>query len=155
MNTGRLNFSWLIPEEVAGHGAPSSDDDLIYLKGNGIKALVRMAEAKKVRVTKAQIEKLGFSDCHEPVIDFSAPKQSEIDKMVAFIEACVAKKCPVGVSCTAGIGRTGTILACYLAKKGRSADEAMDEVKIKRGAEIEMPDQKAAVREYANRLCKH
>ena len=59
---------------------------------------------------------------------------------------------PVGVSCHAGIGRTGTTLACYLVKKGRTAEKAMQEVAIKRRAGIETDDQKQAVRDYARRI---
>lgn len=147
----KLNFSWLIEGGIAGHSAPQSEDDLNYLKTRGIKALVRMAENHKAHVTPAQVGKLGFSDCHEPVPDFTAPKQPQIDKIVAFIKQCVADGRPVGVSCGAGIGRTGTILACYLVSKCYTAEQAMEEVKQKRGAGIETADQKEAVRRYAKR----
>ena len=151
----RLNFSWLIPREVAGHCAPLSEEDLHYLKRKGIKALVRMAEHHKAKVTGDQIEKLGFTDCHEPVPDFTAPREAQIDKIIAFIRQSAADTKPVGVSCGAGIGRTGTILACYLVAKGYSAEQSMEEVRHKRGAGIETDDQKEAVRTYAKRLGKH
>lgn len=147
-----LNFSWLIPGEVAGHRAPISEEDLRYLKHKGIKALVRMAEHHKAKVTGDQIEKLGFTDCHEPVPDFTAPSQDQIDKIIAFIKQFTANKKPVGVSCIGGIGRTGTILACYLVARGHPAEASMEEVKHKRGAGIETDEQKEAVRTYAKRL---
>jgi len=151
----RLNFSWLIPGEVAGHSAPMSEEDLYYLKCKGIKALVRMAEHRKTRVTGAQVEKLGFTDCHEPVPDFTAPGKAQIDKIVAFIKQSVAEGKPVGVSCGAGIGRTGTVLACYLVSKCYTAEQAIEEVKHRRGAGMETNDQMEAVRSYAKQLGKH
>jgi len=148
----RLNFSWLVEGEIAGHSAPMSEEDLLYLKSKGIEALVRIVENRKMRVTPTQIEKLGLADCHEPVPDFTPPDQDQIDRMVAFIEKQVAERRPVGVSCGAGIGRTGTVLACFLVKKCKAAEEAMEEVRRKRGASIETEEQKEAVRIYAKRI---
>jgi atypical dual specificity phosphatase len=154
MTGEKLNFSWLAAGEVAGHSAPISSDDLKYLKSNGIKALVRMAEGHKVQITPDDIKKLGFTDCYVPVPDFTAPRQYQLNKMVAFISKSVAQGKPVGVSCGEGIGRTGTVLACYLVSKCHVSEQAMEEVKQKRGTEIETEDQKQAVRRYAELLGK-
>ena len=150
----RLNFSWVIDGELARHGAPQTPDDLEFLKDMGIKALVRMAEEDKAHVTPDEVEAAGFIDCHEPVPDFTPPTPSQIDRMIGFIKQCVSEGKPVAVSCGAGVGRTGTILACYLVSKCRTADEAMAEVKRTRGAEIETDKQKEAVRSYARLLGK-
>ena len=145
----KLNYSWLIDGEIVGHSAPSSEGDLNYLKSKGVEVLVRMVEGHRARVTPAQVEKLGFMDCHEPVPDFTAPAKAQVDRMVAFIKQSVAEGKPVAVSCEAGIGRTGTILACYLVSKGYTAEQSMEEVGHRRGAEIETADQREAVRSYA------
>jgi atypical dual specificity phosphatase len=150
----RLNFSWLIQGEVAGHAAPASEDDLNYLKQMGVKVLVRLVEPHKATVTGYQIEELGLTDFHEPVPVFTAPNESQIDRMVAFIKHSVAAKRPVGVSCGAGVGRTGTILACYLVREGYSADQAMAELTNKRGSGVETTSQIESIREYAKRLGK-
>jgi atypical dual specificity phosphatase len=147
-----LNFSWLIDGEVAGHSAPASTDDLIYLKDQGIRAVVRMEEEHRALVTPEQIREQGLIDYHQPVVDFTAPTLNQINRMIQFIEENVADGKPVGVSCHAGIGRTGTLLACYLVKKGRTADKAMQEVALKRRAGIETADQKQAVRDYARQI---
>ena len=124
-----LNFSWLIEGEISGQSAPLKDTDLAFLKAKGIRTLVRLAEVFKVRVNTSQIEKYGFWDLHEPIPDFTAPTQSQIDKIITFIKDSVLKGRPVGVSCGAGIGRTGTILACYLVYKSFAPEAAMNEVK--------------------------
>jgi len=148
----QLNFSWLIPGEVAGHSAPLSIEDLLYLKQRGIRALVRMAELDKTRVTDIHVGELGFTDCNVPVSDFTAPKKGQLDKIIAFMKASVTGERPVGVSCGAGLGRTGTVLACYLVSLGYNALEAIDEVRAKRPGSIETKDQEEAVKTYAKQI---
>ncbi len=52
---GNLNFSWLIDGKLAGHQAPSSEQDLMWLKKQGVLAVVRMAEKHKAMVTSTQV----------------------------------------------------------------------------------------------------
>ena len=150
----KLNFSWVIDGEIAGHSAPSSIEDLEYLRNKGIRALIRMAEPCEAQVTSKQIKKLGLTDYHEPVVDFTAPTQSQIDKMIAYANDSIMKGKPVGVSCWAGIGRTGTVLICYLINKCYGVEEAVEEIKHKRGATVERDEQRLAVYAYAKRLSK-
>lgn len=149
-----LNFSWVIKGRLAGHQAPWSEDDLVWLKKQGIKALVRMAEKAKSKVSTIQVKSLGFLDCYEPVGDFTAPTQAQIDKMVIFIGKSLSENRPVGVSCGAGFGRTGTILACYLASTGFGPEAAMSIVRAKRPGSIKTNEQEEAVRAYAAQKSK-
>lgn len=144
-----LNFSWLIDGKLAGHQAASSEHDLVWLKKQGILALVRMAEKHKAKVSSLQVEQLGLWDCHEPVPDFTAPNPEQVSKMLQFITRSLSEGRPVGVSCGAGIGRTGVILACYLVSQGYNASAAIDEVRAKRPGSIETKDQEDAVKAYA------
>lgn len=147
-----LNLSWILDGQLAGHAAPTSGQDLVWLKGQGILSLVRMAEAHAAMVSGAQIARLGLFDCHEPVPDYRAPTQEQIDRMINFITSSLAAGRPVGVSCTAGLGRTGTILACYLVTTGQDAGAAMNEVRARRPRSIETKEQERAVKEYAARM---
>lgn len=152
----RLNFSWVINSVLAGHEAPLTDGDLDFLKERGIQALVRTTELHKTRITRTQIESLGFKDCHEPVWVFTAPSPDQISRMVDFIHESVVRGEPVGVSCGAGHGRTGTILACYLIKVNHcsSGEQAIQEVRLMRPGSIETVEQEEAIINYALSLGK-
>jgi atypical dual specificity phosphatase len=147
----QLNFSWVISGRLAGHQAPSSMEDLLWLKKQGVLALVRMAQPEVTTITSSQIEHLGISECHEPVSDFTAPDQGQIKRIMAFIVKSLAAARPVGVSCGAGKGRTGTILACYFVSQGWDAQKAMTYVRSLRPGSIETKAQENAVIEYAKK----
>jgi atypical dual specificity phosphatase len=38
------NFSWVIPQKLAGSGLPSSFDQLTWLASNGVKSLITVRE---------------------------------------------------------------------------------------------------------------
>ena len=144
-----LNFNWMIDGKLAGHQAPSSEQDLIWLKKQGVLSLVRMADKHMTGLTSLQISKLGLLDCHEPIPDFTAPSLAQVNKILQFISESLYNGRPVGVSCGAGFGRTGTILACYLVSQGYQGDIAIDEVRAKRPGSIETISQEDAVKAYA------
>ena len=52
--------------------------------------------------------------------------------------------------CVAGLGRSGTLAACWAAKRGLSGDEAIARVRQRRSARaVESLEQQAFVREWA------
>ncbi|MFC1972628.1 dual specificity protein phosphatase family protein [Chloroflexota bacterium] len=144
-----MNFSWLVDGQLAGHQAPSSEQDLIWLQAQGVLALVRMAEIHKSQLNSHQIEQFGILDWHEPVTDMTAPKPAQINRVIQFIMKSLSQGKPVGVSCGAGLGRTGTILACYLVNQGFTPELAIKEVRVKRPGSIETLGQEEAIKGYA------
>ena len=138
-----LNFGWVIHGSLAGAQGPTSRRDLAFLKLRGIGALVRMEE----RTISG--EGLELVDFFEPVPDFTPPEPEQIQRMIKFIDQQTAEQKPVVVSCFAGIGRTGTVLACYLVHRGDEPAEAIDRVRRLRPGSIQTPEQEAAVHRFA------
>jgi len=136
------NINWLIPHRIAGMAYPESKDAYTVLYQMGIRALVNLAESSPSYPTTAIIIK------HIPVEDFVAPTLEQVIEALQFIEQCLHANQPVAVHCLAGLGRTGTILACYLVGTGISAEEAISTIRAFRPGSIETLDQENTVRDY-------
>ncbi|MDE1724910.1 MAG: dual specificity protein phosphatase family protein, partial [Thaumarchaeota archaeon] len=92
---------------------------------------------------------------HVPTEDFSAPDMQQIDEAVEFIQTRIVNNEPVMVHCAAGIGRTGTILACYLVKYHKiSAKDAIQKVRKERPGSIQSESQEIAIGLYYKFLKK-
>ncbi|HHT9129325.1 MAG TPA: phosphatase domain-containing putative toxin, partial [Candidatus Brocadiaceae bacterium] len=124
------NFSWLIQDEIAGMGRPVAIvADLEFLKDNGVESIVSLTE---LPLHKTLIEEFGFEYKHIPIPDFSTPTLEQIEEFVTFVNNLLSSKKKIVVHCEAGIGRTGTMLACYLVSKGYNAENAISEVRKRR-----------------------
>ncbi|MCR4289267.1 MAG: dual specificity protein phosphatase family protein [Candidatus Scalindua sp.] len=120
----------------------SSVYDFEFLKEKGLEAIVSLTEYP---LSEMLIEEFGFTVKHIPVRDFQAPTLEQIEDFVAFAKNARSEGKKLVVHCDAGIGRTGTILACYLVSKGRKAADAIDELRTKRPGSIETIEQEEVV----------
>ncbi|MCH7735908.1 MAG: dual specificity protein phosphatase family protein [Chloroflexi bacterium] len=141
-----MNFGWVLKDELAGSQGPVSFDDLSFLYRQGVRAVVRMEERTIAADTGKTVD---LVDMFEPVPDFTPPEPDQILRMIEFIDQQTEANRPVVVSCYAGIGRTGTVLACYLVHRGQEAAAAIELVRELRPGSIQTPEQEMAVYEYA------
>ncbi len=149
-----LNFSWLEEGAVAGCRGPRTDEEIAFLRSLGVRALVRLAPERETGLTSEDVQRGNIRDCYEPVSDWTAPSQDQIDRVINFIGDAVAKSEAVVVSCGAGCGRTGTILACYLVSRGLRPDAAIQKLITLRPCSDEIlsvPGQEEAVFEFFRR----
>ena len=148
MQNRYMNFGWVLDNELAGSQGPVSIQDLFFLYQQGVRAVIRMEERTIPADTGGYVD---IIDLYVPVRDFTPPAQEQIDTMIEFIDQRLEEERPVVVSCYAGIGRTGTVLGCYLVKHGAEPTEAINEVRRLRPGSIQTPEQESAVYEYARR----
>ena len=90
-----------------------------------------------------------------PVPDFSVPTEETLVRALDAIDESVAAGRTVYVHCWGGIGRTGTIVGCWLARHGASGEEALRRLAELHGAtpngwrqSPETDAQRAVVREW-------
>ena len=142
------NFSWVIPDKVAGSGFPTTMEEFEWLLKQGIMGVVTMTENSLPPQWTRRISYL-----HVPTPDMTAPEHGDIDGAVDFIHTHVEAGKPMAVHCAAGLGRAGTILACYLVKYGGyGAQEAIDEIRRKRPGSIQSAVQETAIKMYEKSL---
>lgn len=139
------NFGWLFENKLAALAYPQSEDAFTLLFQMGIRAMLNLSERPYPYETP---HTLGMLTSHIPVTDYTAPTLEQAKKAVAFIVSCIDNHLPIAAHCLAGLGRTGTILACYLVEMEMPANNAIIVIRESRPGSIETLEQEAVVYEY-------
>ena len=138
------NFSWLIDNKLAGSGMPTTINEINWILNQGVKSIITMTENA---LPESWVKDTKY--LHVPTEDLSSPDLEKIDEAVDFIHERINNNEPVMVHCAAGIGRTGTILACYLIKYQKySAKNAIEKIRKERPGSIQSEQQETVVELY-------
>lgn len=147
----RPRETWLNAHLVA-YAFPRSETALASLASQGVTLLVNLHERSHV---PERLARYGICEVHFPTCDFTPPAKRDLDEGIAAIEQAVAEGRRVAVHCGGGLGRTGTLLACYLVHRGFDADSALAQIRKARPGAVETKAQAEAVRAFfADRLSK-
>ena len=142
-------FSWVIDGQLAGMPRPGSganlEGDLAFLEEQGINLLVSLTEEV---LDASLLAGHNIESLHLPVPDFSPPTLGQQIEFVRRVSQTLSNGGRVGVHCTAGIGRSGTMLATYLVFRGSSANDAIVRVRELRPGSIETAEQEASIHAY-------
>ena len=149
MITGKPdNFSWLIEGKLAGSAIPTSKDEIKWLQEQGVKSIVTIRE---VPLDDDWVDKMKY--LHVLSDDMGVPSFDDLKNSVEYVRERIQNNEPVMVHCLAGLGRTGTILACYLIKYEKmSAENAIRHVREKRHGSIQSFVQEEMIFQYEKAL---
>ena len=120
-------------------------EDLAALRRAGVRRIISLTTTP---LDDGLLSLNRIAGLHIPMADLTAPTMEQADAFVEALSKFVASGEKVAVHCGAGLGRTGTMLACYLVSTGLDADEAIREVRKRRPGSVESPAQEDAVRDY-------
>jgi atypical dual specificity phosphatase len=141
-------FSWVKRPLLAALAQPNDPEDFTWLRQQGIQVLLSLTEEPPRR---DWINDAGLMSVHEPIEDFGTPTQKQLDYCVTVIENALAQNMGVAVHCSAGRGRTGTVLGAWFVSQGMSAEEAIARVRKLRPGSIETEEQEQAIGEMERR----
>jgi atypical dual specificity phosphatase len=140
---------WLVPDQLLACAYPRRHAGLAGLAEQGVTVLVNLHQRAH---RPARLAQFGLTEMHLPVADFTAPSPAQLTAGVEAISQALTEGRRVAVHCGGGLGRTGTLLACYLVRQGLSASEAIERVRAVRPGSIETRQQVQAVHDYGQTL---
>ncbi|CAL1579151.1 unnamed protein product [Knipowitschia caucasica] len=147
VENGDLN--WIIPGKILAFSSPhhrrrmdngyplhSPEDYIPFFRHHGVSDVVRL----NTKLYAAQrFESAGFSHHELFFSDGSAPSDLILRR---FLHVCESAPGAVAVHCKAGLGRTGTLIGCYLMKHfSFSAAEAIAWLRVCRPGSVIGPQQ--------------
>jgi len=163
-----LGFYWFVNGVLAGcarpggHGGerrgrsapeasvspPALDDDLAWLREQGIGAVVSLTETP---LPIGALARHGLAELHMPVDDLTPPTPDQLQAALAFIDRQRALDQAVAVHCLMGQGRTGTVLAAYRIRAGLTPEAALRELRAVCPGAVGSPGQERALDAFAAR----
>jgi protein-tyrosine phosphatase len=62
------------------------------------------------------------------ISDLSVPPVDHLHEILALIDRCISDGSPAYVHCWGGIGRTGTVIGCWLTRHGFTGEAALEHI---------------------------
>jgi hypothetical protein len=139
---------WVVPGKLLAGNFPGNRDSrvarrkLTAMLNVGIRAIVNLMQEWEINrlgvpfVPYAELwhvlsvrRKLRTKAIRIPVWDLSAPMPARMAHILDTIDELIAKGMPVYIHCRGGVGRTGTVIACWKIRHGLAdRDELVQEI---------------------------
>ncbi len=148
-------FHWIIENRLAGASKPGLmnplHEDLEYLRQRGVGVIINLTEVSEEEPEAFE----GFTLRHFPVVDMSIPTPRAAAELCQQVASWLAAGQAVMMHCHAGLGRTGTLLACMLISFGHTADAAVTAIRRHSPNYIQSQAQEVFVRHFETFQSSH
>jgi atypical dual specificity phosphatase len=157
-------FRWIVPFQIAVSSAPLCEAEVEQLCSPfaGIRHIISLDE--HASPNKAWLNRNSIKQTTIPIPDFYPPSIEQVDCIMELLAD--PSNLPALIHCTAGLGRTGTIIACYLTAFGfqipggddqmpvMQASEAINALRVMRPGSIETTEQEDLVSRWTIEVWK-
>ena len=131
--------------DLAVGAMPCKPEHLDLLKRQGLLAVLNLC-AEFCDLPDIERDH-GLAVKYLPIDDMGVPSQETLDDSLDWVDLQLAQGAKVFIHCRFGIGRTGTVLACWLARQGLCLDTTPGW-----RAKPASPEQRRFVKRYHRRL---
>jgi atypical dual specificity phosphatase len=147
-------FRWILPGKLAGSARPGLlhplEEDLRFLRRIGIGMVVTLTE--RPLPDRVREPGVGLEWIHFPIPDMGVPTPRTAAGLVERAIEAISRGRPVLVHCHAGMGRTGTMLACVLVSLGSTPEQAVLEVRKRHPGYIQSACQERFIVHYSEHV---
>ena len=137
-----MNTYWVVPGRFAAGEYPGALNrreaayKLSLLLEAGISHFVdltgagdRLAPYADLAAREADRLRTSVEYCRHSIVDLDVPQSRQhMVTILDAIDAALSEGQTVYVHCWGGVGRTGTVVGCWLVRHGMSGDEALDQI---------------------------
>lgn len=132
------NSYWVVPgyllagEYPIGHDPNQALNRISRILQAGITSfidLTQIGEAPLYSMLLNNIpskDEVNYKHFHQPIKDFSIPTVKFMKDTLDLLDELISAGTKTYIHCLGGIGRTGTVVGCYLVRHGRKPNEALD-----------------------------
>ncbi len=132
------NCYWLLPGLILAGEYPGAADAarqaqrLQALLDAGVRCVINLtADSENLPAYAAPLHAAAAARAaalrieHFPITDFGVPDVATMRRILAAMQQAVLAAEPLYLHCHGGIGRTGTVVGCWLIEQGYTADQAL------------------------------
>lgn len=140
-------LKWILDGRLAGMALPGLfvpiDEDLAAIVAAGIGAIATLTEYP---LPAEEVRRAGLQNRHFPIDDFDVPTIDQVADFCSWVDAQNQEGRAVAAHCYAGLGRTGTMVACYLVREGLgTTPEILERIRELERGYVQTPGQEAFI----------